>query len=188
MAVKTFTTGEVLTASDTNTYLANAGLVYITSTSVGTGGSLTISNCFSSTYNNYRFVFDNLKVASGTIFITMQLRSGTTTNTAGYYDSRIEVNLAGTVTGAGTTNGANWTPPLVGDATYSVGAAFDIWNPYNAVHTSFSGVGIDGRTTGAPYRSGGGWHNSTTSFTSIVFTASTNFATGNLTIYGYRQA
>ena len=53
MAVKTFTTGEVLTASDTNTYLANAGLVYITSTSVGTGGSLTVSNCFSATYNNY---------------------------------------------------------------------------------------------------------------------------------------
>ena len=34
MAIKTFTTGEVLTASDTNTYLANAGLVYITSTAV----------------------------------------------------------------------------------------------------------------------------------------------------------
>ncbi len=29
MAVKTFTTGEVLTAADTNTYLNNGGLVYI---------------------------------------------------------------------------------------------------------------------------------------------------------------
>jgi hypothetical protein len=29
MAIKTFTTGEVLTASDTNTYLANAGLVFV---------------------------------------------------------------------------------------------------------------------------------------------------------------
>jgi hypothetical protein len=30
MAIKTFTTGEVLTASDTNTYLANSGLVFET--------------------------------------------------------------------------------------------------------------------------------------------------------------
>jgi hypothetical protein len=29
MAIKTFTTGEVLTAADTNTYLANSGLVYV---------------------------------------------------------------------------------------------------------------------------------------------------------------
>ena len=29
MAIKTFTTGEVLTASDTNTYLNNGGLVFI---------------------------------------------------------------------------------------------------------------------------------------------------------------
>ena len=35
MAVKTFSTGEVLTASDTNTYLNNGGLVYITSTIFG---------------------------------------------------------------------------------------------------------------------------------------------------------
>jgi hypothetical protein len=27
MAIKTFTTGEVLTAADTNTYLANSGLI-----------------------------------------------------------------------------------------------------------------------------------------------------------------
>jgi hypothetical protein len=37
MAIKTFTTGEVLTASDTNTYLANSGLVYVKSQTIGSG-------------------------------------------------------------------------------------------------------------------------------------------------------
>ena len=56
MAVKTFTSS-TLTASDTNTYLANAGLVYVTSVTGGTGvTTITVSNCFSSTYDAYRIV------------------------------------------------------------------------------------------------------------------------------------
>jgi len=31
MAIKTFTTGEVLTAADTNTYLTNSGFQYVSS-------------------------------------------------------------------------------------------------------------------------------------------------------------
>ena len=57
MAVKTFTT-EVLTSADTNTYLANSGLVYITSTTIGTGvSSVTLSSVFSATYDNYRVIY-----------------------------------------------------------------------------------------------------------------------------------
>jgi hypothetical protein len=188
MAIKTFTTGEVLTASDTNTFLANAGLVYITGTTVGTGTTLIMSNVFSATYNAYRFVFDNIKVASGTIFITAQLRAGSTTNTAGYYDSRLEVTTGGAVTGGAGVNVSGWTTTIVGDATYTSGAIVDVYNPFNAVQTSYNSQGVDPRTSGSPYRAGGGWHNSTTSFDGIVFTATTNFSTGNVRVYGYRIA
>ena len=188
MAIKTFTTGEVLTASDTNTYLANAGLVYVTSTSVGSGTTLTIANAFSSTYNDYRIVFSNLKCATGTIFITTQLRVGGSTSATAYYDSRLEVSLAGAVSGAGTTNGAAWTPAIVADATNAAGAIFDVFNPNQAVVTSFTSAGIDGRTTGSPMRMAGGFHNAATAYTDIVFTASTNFSTGTVTVYGYRKA
>jgi hypothetical protein len=52
MAIKTFVTGTVLTAADTNEYLANSGLVYITSTSaVPLQATVTISGCFSATYD-----------------------------------------------------------------------------------------------------------------------------------------
>jgi hypothetical protein len=57
MAIKTFTTGEVLTASDTNTYLANAGLVYVKSQTIGTGvSSVIVSDCFTTDYDNYKIV------------------------------------------------------------------------------------------------------------------------------------
>jgi hypothetical protein len=188
MAIKTFTTGEVLTASDTNTYLANSGLVYVTSTSVGTGTTLTISNVFTSTYDNYRIIFSGLRVGSGTIFITTQLRAASTTTTTGYYDSRLEVDLAGVLVGAGNTNGGTWNTCIVGDATRSSGASFDLFNPNNAAETSYNGAGLDARTTGAPYRAGGGFQNSTTQFDGIVFTATNNFAAGTVAVYGYRKA
>ena len=68
MAVKTFTTGEVLTASDTNTYLNNGGLVYISGTTVGTGvSSVTVSSAFSSTYDNYRVIINNVDASADAV-------------------------------------------------------------------------------------------------------------------------
>jgi hypothetical protein len=57
MAIKTFTTGEVLTASDTNTYLANSGLVYITSATLS---ATALDGIFTSDYDNYRIVISNI--------------------------------------------------------------------------------------------------------------------------------
>ena len=56
MAIKTFSSGEVLTASDTNTYLNNGGLVYIAGGSATNTSALDVNSVFSSTYDNYRVV------------------------------------------------------------------------------------------------------------------------------------
>ena len=54
MAVKTFTSGEVLTASDTNTYLNNGGLVYVKSQTIGSAvSSINVTSAFDSTYDIY---------------------------------------------------------------------------------------------------------------------------------------
>ena len=55
MAVKTFTT-EVLTSADTNTYLANSGLVYVKSHTITSGASVVVTDAFSSTYDNYLII------------------------------------------------------------------------------------------------------------------------------------
>jgi hypothetical protein len=84
MAVKTFTTGEVLTAADTNTYLNNGGLVYITQLS-STGTTLAIDNCFTTTYDSYRIVI-NQTTNGGTGTTLFRYRaSGTAVTTNDYY-------------------------------------------------------------------------------------------------------
>jgi hypothetical protein len=72
MAIKTFTTGEVLTASDTNTYLANSGLVFVKSQAITSGSTVVVTDAFSSTYDNYRIVIDN-GVATGNGAVGLQL-------------------------------------------------------------------------------------------------------------------
>jgi hypothetical protein len=87
MAIKTFTTGEVLTASDTNTYLANAGLVYITSTAVS-GSTVTVSNCFDSTYDWYKVVLFVTGTVTGSD-INIRMRTTSDDSGAVYSFSRI---------------------------------------------------------------------------------------------------
>jgi hypothetical protein len=184
MPVPDFSPGEVLTAAA----MDSIGLWKIASTSVGTSGNFSILNCFTSDYNRYLIQFENLKCNTGTTFVVFQMLSGTTPSTTGYYDSRIEVNLAGGVIGAGATNAAQANPSLVIDATNAVGGSLEIFNPATAVTTSYHANGIDPRTTGNPYRAGGGFHNVATAYTGIIFgvLSGNDFATGTATVYGYR--
>jgi hypothetical protein len=182
MAIKTFTTGEVLTASDTNTYLANAGLVYVTSATVPTGvTSVTVSNCFSSTYDNYRIVMSNV-VCSGTDNNITLTFSGSTGNTYAYF-SRYDQYFAGT---SGVNNGFNVASIIIAYTDANViGFAFDVFNPNLAKYTyansssqtrnySMNQGGVDATT------------NAHTGFT--VTAAVGTFTGGTITVYGYRKA
>lgn len=92
MAVKTFTTGEVLTAADTNTYLNNGGLVYITEKSfTSTSSAQQIDNCLTTTYDAYRVVFYGVGNQASCVRLNLRFVDGTTPNADGnsYW---IEVN------------------------------------------------------------------------------------------------
>jgi len=84
MAIKTFTTGEVLTAADTNTYLANSGLVYVGSVTA-TSTTIALDSVFTTTYDNYRVVITttNASVTGTTIFRFRA--SGSAISTGNYY-------------------------------------------------------------------------------------------------------
>ena len=178
------------------------GLVKVIPTSV-TGGTLsadgtitatngqatiTVGGCFSALYRNYRVVANNLRINSGTIFVDLQLRTGGTTSTTGYYHSRLEVNTGGTVSGSGATNDSLFRTAVVIDATNASGGFVEIYGPQLAQTTTFQTGGIDSRTSGAPCRIGGCFHNSTTQFTDLVISlVSSSFASGTFCIYGYRN-
>jgi len=181
MAVKTFTTGEVLTASDTNTYLANSGLVYVTSASLSGQTGVNIDNCFTSTFRNYLIVADFTTSASETVIY--QMRSGGTTNTGSNTDSLQTYMIWGSTTvyanqltnqnyayfGYGNTNGA--------------GVALTLFGPQLAKYTYSAS-----ENPMADYRSTS-WskHNVATQYDGIrIASYGTNTITGRILVYGYR--
>jgi hypothetical protein len=180
MAVKTFTS-EILTSSDTNTYLANSGLVYVSSTTIGSAvSSVTVSSCFNSTYDAYKIVATNV-VATGTIGVSFQL-SGITT---GYYGNLVYANFAsGTPASVGFNN--------ISSISYAAGTQgqmlflnMDVINPFLSKPKFFNGNYVDQANAGTMNAQ----NNNSTSATGFVLTPLSGTLTGGqITCYGYRKA
>jgi hypothetical protein len=189
MAIKTFSVGEVLTAADTNTYLANSGLTYITTASATSGTVLAVDNCFTSTYDAYRIVITRCSLTAGLTGCYLQMRAGGTNTSTNYYNIRIGYDYA---TAAAATsavnNGANWELALITDTTSSA-CVIDIYNPQKALKTQYNCLGADSRTTSGGAFSSGGMLNNTSAYDGFSFSAGGNtFSNVSVTIYGYRKA
>lgn len=181
MAIKTFSAGSVLTASDTNTYLANAGLVYVTQVTVGSGvSSVTVSNCFSSTYENYLVVFSGISGSVSNAPMGIQLNN----STGNVYSSNSAYMVYGSAGfngyASGTTSKANlfWS-----DTTSDMNVAVKVFSPYLAKYTTFNTEGANQTivyTSGAKCADG---------VSSTGFTLSGDTLTGGtISVYGYRKA
>jgi len=189
MAIKTFTTGEVLTASDTNTYLANAGLDYITAGTATAQNRLNIPSCFSATYTNYRVEIDNLTHSTANNLIMRLSIGGTDTTGSAYYTQRSEVN-AGAISGVSITGSSAIFPTYANSAAGSfVTLSFDVFKPFVATPTTVAGQAsrIDS-TTNLYAVSFSGLQSDSTSFNGISLVGNTGNITCVMRVYGYRQA
>ena len=188
MAVKTFTTGEVLTASDTNTYLANAGLVYITSlTWSSTSNAQQINNCFTSTYDNYRITFTGIGNQSTPTGLNFRLVDGTTPDsTANYYYTEMYQTTAGTPSGYWSTGVGQMSMGRIGD-NYNA-FALDIFSPQTTNPTAFlvqaTAFGNSNLYNGNAY----GYKNTTTAYEGLYLYIGAGTWAGTLTVMGYRKA
>ena len=189
MAIKTFTTGEVLTAADTNTYLANSGLVYITTASATSGTNLNVDNCFTSTFDAYRLVITRCSLTAGLTGTTLQMRAGGANTNTNYYNIRIGYDYAtSAASAANVNNGAAFELALITDTT-SAGCVIDIYNPQKALKTQYNCLGSDTRTTTGGAFSSGGLLSNTTAYDGFSFSAGGNtFSNVSITVYGYRKA
>jgi hypothetical protein len=180
MAVKTFTSGAVLTASDTNTYLTNGGLVYVTQQTVGTAvASVTVTGAFNATFDSYRIIYTN-GVGSGISVINMTLGSTAT----GYYQSGAVVPFTGASSLNQVNNGTSWSPIGVMATDYA-NVVVEIHNPYLSKKTFAT---WDYLYT-VEYIRIGGYLNNTTSYTAFTLTPGGGTLTGGtITVYGYRKA
>lgn len=187
MAIKTFTAGSVLTASDTNTFLANAGLVYIAETTFSGAANPFINGCFSSTYQNYRILISISP--STTTNLRFRLRYGTSTTENGLVYDRFGFSVvSGVLTNETTTNETSWWLGDMYNTTQTpLVAHFDLFNPNIAnVHTnslSMTWSSNSGRMLIAPIRV-----ETNTQYTGCELYGDSGTLTGSMRVYGYRQA
>jgi len=189
MAIKTFVASEVLSAADTNSYLANSGLVYIAAGTATAQNRLNIPSCFSATYTNYRVEVENLTHSTANNLIMRLSISGTDTTGSAYYTQRGEVN-GGAITGISITASSAIFPTYANSSAGSfVTLSFDVFKPFVATPTTVAGQcsRVDA-TTGLYAVSFSGLQSDSTSFDGISLVGNTGNITCVMRVYGYRQA
>jgi len=156
-----------------------SGLVLISTTTVGTTvGSVTVSNCFSATYLNYK-IWYNGGLSSANNDLTMTIGSATANYNMVFAGSSY---TTGTFLGAGSASAASF---LYAGATETVGGAYaniELFNPFATANTRM--FGASGASSSAGYL--GGILKDTTSHTGFTFTpASGTLTGGTIRVYGY---
>ena len=182
MAVKTFTT-EVLTSADTNTYLANSGLVYVTSATIGTTVStVTVTNAFNSTYSDYRVVISGVSFSGADNDARVKFEAALSTyNWAGTYQT---YSTPTTITGTGAANSSGGITIAATETSGNFSCAFDVQRPALASFTVVTGTHANDsyRTTYS------GCMNTATAYTDLIFNTSSGTMTGGtIKVYGYRN-
>ena len=195
MPVKSnFASGDVLTASDTNTYLTNGGLVYITEATATSGGTLSINNCFTSTYTSYCLVATFITTTASAFELNIRLRASGVDTSTGYYGGITRVDIAaGTSNVAAMNNTAQFQTGCIAANAGRAHCVLQISAPQLAQYTSISCQSTDSRSaSGYGGVNASGTLSNTTQYDGLTFGAGA-FGTGVISnlqvkIYGYRQA
>lgn len=160
------------------------GMVLVANQSFTASSSVSINNCFTSTYKNYRLLFSGNGSASSSL--SWRLRSSGSDIVGNfYYWQRFYIEnttSAGTYQGPYTADISNW-----GIDTGVTSVAADIFNPYVVERTHYTSLNhYNGAVSGA--RFGGGVYYATTQADGITLYPSTGTFSGNIMIYGYRNS
>lgn len=158
------------------------GLVLVATQSFTAASTVSVDNCFTSTYDNYRIVSE-LVGSAGAVQVNVRYRAASVdAATANYNSVRTELNGGASQDALGATSAA------IG-VTISGGYMYGSFDIHSPVATRPTGL------TGLSYR----WDNSSAQVATAVFTLTSQFdgltvypdsgtITGSLSVYGYRKA
>lgn len=195
MPVPVFTTGEVLTAANMNavglwrvtgcTVSSVGGTAATASNGVITVGtnntSVTVSNAFSSDYDNYKIIYTGGVGSTNTIDLTIQLGTANTNYT---YALFYIVPPSATISQLSSTTATSWSYSG-GITTNGGGLDMDVYGPNLAKYTYMRNTYLRDDVIGA---NGTGAQKSTTQFTSFTLALSSgNISGGTIRVYGYRN-
>jgi len=165
--------------------LSASGLTYITSATASAAATLSVNNCFTSTYDTYLVMWDGL--GSADAYMSMRLRASASDNTAANYNSQILTYQGTTVGTARLTGQTTWTS-MAGNTTANTSAFIaTLFRPALAVPTS-----VKSSTT---YNTSGGWgadsilaHTASTAFDGFTLYPASGTITGIVRVYGYKNS
>ena len=156
------------------------GLELIKTQTVGTGvSSVTVTDAFSSTYENYLVTYNGATNTGGEV-VRMQLGATVT----GYYGTMIYAGYGGgAVSIVGDNNAANWTH-CSGGVNNFTNLQATIMRPFASAATSISSPYQDGANAGHKT----GYLNNSTSYTAFtLLNPSYTITGGTIRVYGYRN-
>jgi hypothetical protein len=149
---------------------------------IGNGNtSITVSNAFSANYDNYKILMHN---AINTTIANISCVLGATVT--GYSSTRIKNSPNnGTPAGNGIDAGGSWGY-FGGASPNFVVLNADLYNPFNARYTVYSGAYMVENGANSDIGTTQGFLSNTTSYTSFALSGGT-FSSGTLCVYGYRK-
>lgn len=160
------------------------GLTLIKTQTIGTTvSSVTVSDAFSTTYENYKITISG---GVGSTDASIGLQMGATTS--GYYASlsAVTYSSAAALTRS-DNNAAKWTR-AGGVNTGAISMNLDIFNPFTAHNTLMFGNKVDTGTGGASGAMNG-FLNNTTSYTAFTISPDAGTLTGGtIRVYGYANS
>ena len=164
-----------------------SGLTLINATTFTAQTSVSINNCFSATYENYRIVLNYIGTASNWLRFRMR-NSGTDDSTSNYRYAMNYLSATGTTGNLDSANPDSFglLGDLVGTGSQYAGSSCDIYSPFSSTRiTSLAGVGIYS-TAGMNFFA---THNVASSFDGLtIYGSGVATITGNIRIYGYQNS
>lgn len=190
------TNGQILIADSTQaggvkwgSLAAGGGLAFIAGTSVTNAAALSVNNCFTSTYQNYRIV-GRIKAISGSTTAYLRLRAGGTDNTSSVYYSLYryeQINGADFASIKNSGTNAGWiinSSNAVGYIEFSI----DVYAPQMSLETQFSGTNTQKFSTSIYTAFNGGVFDATTAFDGFSIYNSGQNITAEIRVFGYQNS
>ena len=176
-----YVSGQVVQAVPTG---INSALVLITTATASAVNSLSVNNCFSATYQNYKIIYTQT-AATGSGVFTFRLRASGSDATTNYNSIRFYGNGTSALS---STNPQGTDEFYLGDteATYpSAGLEMNMFRPFESSKTYVSSLGIYNTSAGGVTSLiCAGQNDNSTSYDGFsLLTGGTNFS-GNVRIYG----
>jgi hypothetical protein len=162
---------------------AYPGMRLVKKQTIGTGvSSVIVTDAFSAAYENYRVIISG-GVASGATYTLLQLRTGSTTATTGYYRAMWYVDYAASSGAQAATNTSSWRAGYATANSFS--GTIDILSPFLAVNTTMTSSASGALPNEAIYMHGG-YHTAATSYDQFVLSTTAGTLTGGtIYVYGY---